>query len=52
MCTHSSNSCSLFLPSHSLSSSLLSLLIQMIDSMAEAIKQFNGGVVVISHDFR
>jgi ATP-binding cassette, subfamily F, member 2 len=24
----------------------------MIDSMAEAIKQFNGGVVVISHDFR
>lgn len=25
---------------------------EMIDSMAEAIKQFNGGVVVISHDFR
>jgi len=24
----------------------------MIDSMAEAIKAFNGGVVVISHDFR
>ena len=24
----------------------------MIDSMAEAIKMFNGGVVVISHDFR
>ena len=31
--------------------SVLSLS-QMIDSMAEAIKQFNGGVVVISHDFR
>merc|ERR1711871_1338963 len=25
---------------------------EMIDSMAEAIKAFNGGVVVISHDFR
>lgn len=25
---------------------------EMIDSMAEAIKSFNGGVVVISHDFR
>jgi len=25
---------------------------EMIDSMAEAIKNFNGGVVVISHDFR
>jgi len=25
---------------------------EMIDSMAEAIQQFNGGVVVISHDFR
>lgn len=25
---------------------------EMIDSMAEAIKQFEGGVVVISHDFR
>lgn len=25
---------------------------EMIDSMAEAIKDFNGGVVVISHDFR
>ncbi len=25
---------------------------EMIDSMAEAIKVFNGGVVVISHDFR
>ena len=30
----------------------LTPLLQMIDSMAEAIKQFNGGVVVISHDFR
>jgi len=25
---------------------------EMIDSMSEAIKNFNGGVVVISHDFR
>ena len=25
---------------------------EMIDSMAEAVKAFNGGVVVISHDFR
>lgn len=25
---------------------------EMIDSMAQAIQQFNGGVVVISHDFR
>ena len=25
---------------------------EMIDSMADAIKAFNGGVVVISHDFR
>ena len=25
---------------------------EMIDSMAEAIKAFNGGVIVISHDFR
>ena len=25
---------------------------EMIDSMAEAIKAFQGGVVVISHDFR
>ena len=25
---------------------------EMIDSMAEAIKAFNGGVVVISHDFK
>lgn len=25
---------------------------EMIDSMAEAIRMFNGGVVVISHDFR
>ena len=25
---------------------------EMIDSMAEAINSFNGGVVVISHDFR
>lgn len=25
---------------------------EMIDSMAEAIKMFNGGVIVISHDFR
>ncbi|KAJ1400604.1 hypothetical protein B484DRAFT_437983, partial [Ochromonadaceae sp. CCMP2298] len=24
---------------------------EMIDSMSEAIKNFNGGVVVISHDF-
>ena len=30
----------------------LHLHLQMIDSMAEAIKMFNGGVVVISHDFR
>ena len=25
---------------------------EMIDSMAEAIQSFNGGVLVISHDFR
>ena len=25
---------------------------EMIDSMAEAIRDFNGGVIVISHDFR
>lgn len=25
---------------------------EMIDSMARAIKQFQGGVIVISHDFR
>lgn len=25
---------------------------EMIDSMAHAIKQFQGGVIVISHDFR
>lgn len=25
---------------------------EMIDSMAQAIKQFQGGVIVISHDFR
>ena len=25
---------------------------EMIDSMANAIKQFEGGVIVISHDFR
>jgi ATPase subunit of ABC transporter with duplicated ATPase domains len=25
---------------------------EMIDSMAEAIRAFNGGVIVISHDFR
>ena len=25
---------------------------ELIDSMAQAIKLFNGGVVVISHDFR
>lgn len=25
---------------------------EMIDSMANAIKQFQGGVIVISHDFR
>jgi ATP-binding cassette subfamily F protein 2 len=25
---------------------------EMIDSMADAIKSFNGGVMVISHDFR